>query len=566
MKQLVILGAGTGGTLIANLLSQQLDLSKWQITVIDKAQQHVYQPGLLFIPFALYGYDDAQNLVQPIHEPLPRNVRFIAATIKLIDHHLKRVETTQGLYPYDILICALGCRLAPEEIDGLNDSLGQQVFTFYSLEHAVKLRAALDRIQSGRVVVHICDMPIKCPVAPIEFIFLADYYFQLKGIRNQIELTFVTPLSGSFTKPNANLVLTSVAKDKHINIVSNFNVAEIHSDKKYLRSFEGEQIEYDLLVTIPPNLGAEAIELSGLGDGSGYAVTNPRTLKSKLADYIYCIGDNTNVNTSKAGSATHFEAETVVNNILREIDDKPPLANYDGHANCFIESGYHKALLLDFNYDLEPLPGNFPVPHLGPFSLLQETYLNHVGKMTFDWIYWNMLLPGRLGYVPLLPSHMSIMGKDLAAAPQIKRAKTLHVQDVMTKDVVTIQQGLSITEAAAVMNLKRVSGLPVLDPEQNLVGIITEADFISALDLNNASISGQLEAIVRKYRSRKQMGTVVDDLMTKKVVTIKPNDTLQVAITLMEQNRIKRLVVTSYNNKVQGIISRADVMKLFAIH
>lgn len=566
MKQIVILGAGTGGTLIANLLTHQLNLSTWQITVIDQAQHHIYQPGLLFIPFALYGHDDTENLIKPIREPLPRNVKFVNAETKFIDHINKRIDTAQGTYPYDILVCALGCRLAPEEVEGLADSLGTQVFTFYALEQAAKLHTALEKIREGRVVVHICDVPIKCPVAPIEFVFLADYYFNLKGIRNNIELTLVTPLSGAFTKPNANQVFTTIAEHKQIKIVPNFNVATINADANYLRSFEGVQIDYELLVTIPPNLGPQAIENSGLGDGSGYALTDPRTLHSLHAEHIYFLGDNTNVSTSKAGSVAHFEAETVVANILREIDGKPPQSTYDGHANCFIESGYHKALLIDFNYDMEPLPGDFPLPYAGPFSLLQETYLNHVGKMTFKWIYWNMLLPGRLGYVPLLPSHMSIMGKDLTTTPQIKRAQSLHVQDVMTTSVISIRQGASLAQAVTLMHQQHVSGLPVLDAEENLVGILTEGDFISALDIDNNHFSIQLESIVRKYRARKHMGTVVDDLMTKNPITIKPEDTLHTAIALMEKNHIKRLVVTNNFNKIQGIISRADIIKLFAMH
>jgi sulfide:quinone oxidoreductase len=181
-------------------------------------------------------------------------------------------------------------------------------------------------------------------------------------------------------------------------------------------------------------VGPAVIDESGLGDGNGFGLTDPRTLKSRKADCIYFMGDNTNVATSKAGSVAHFEAETVLENLLLEIEGKHPVSSYDGHSNCFIESGYHKALLIDFNYDMEPLPNTSP-PYAGPFSLLEETYLNHVGKMTFKWVYWNMLLPGRLGHVPLLPSHMSFMGKDLKTTPQLRHATELHVKDVMSKEV-----------------------------------------------------------------------------------------------------------------------------------
>ena len=393
MKQIVILGAGTGGALIANMLSHKLNLKEWVITIVDRSDSHVYQPGLLFLPFGLYGHDDHRDLVKPIGDPLPRNVNFLSADILRIDPEKKTVETSITTLRYDYLIGAMGCRVAPEEVEGLAEPMGKDgVHTFYTLEGAVAMRAALERMTSGRLVIDVCDMPIKCPVAPIEFAFLADYYFTQKGVRDAIDITLVTPYSGAFTKPNANRVLTAMALEKGVNVVADFAAESVDTAAKTLRSFDGRTLEYDLLCAIPPNVGPQVIDDSELGDGTGYALTDPRTLKSRKADFIYFLGDNTNVSTSKAGSVAHFEAETIVENLLREMEGKPPMPTFDGHANCFIETGYHKAMLLDFNYDIEPLEGSFPMAHVGPFSLLKESYMNHVGKLAFQWVYWNLLL------------------------------------------------------------------------------------------------------------------------------------------------------------------------------
>ena len=566
MKNIVILGAGTGGTLISNLLTQHLDLTEWAITVIDRSKQHVYQPGLLFIPFNLYGYDSGEDLVKEITEPLPRNVKFVGANVNLIDHENKRVQTDGGEFPYDFLVSAMGCRIDPEGVEGLQAAMEAGVaHTFYTLEGANKLRPALEKMESGKLVLDICDMPIKCPVAPIEFVFLADYYFHLKGIRDRVEITLVTPYAGAFTKPNANRVLTEIAEKKGIKVVPDFAISSVNMDQKSITSFDGRTVEYDLLVTIPGNVGPEVLDESGLGDGNGYGLTDPRTLKSKVAEGIYFLGDNTNVATSKAGSVAHFEAETVVENILREIEGKPPLGSYDGHSNCYIESGYHKALLIDFNYDMEPLEGSFPLPYAGPFSLLKETYMNHMGKIAFKWIYWNMLLPGRLGSVPLLPSHMNFLGKDLKTTPQIRHAKEMHVKDVMSKDVLTVKQGSSLADAVKALTQKHVSGMPVLNAEGRLAGILTEADFVSAMDIDGGAVAGALETVVRKHRARKHMGTIVDDIMTPDPITIKESGSLQEAVALMDNNRIGRLVVTDDDNRVCGIVSRADLLKLFAM-
>ena len=564
MKNIVILGAGTGGALTANLLCHRLDLKEWTITVIDRASLHVYQPGLLFLPFGMYGYRSQEDVVKPIAVPLPRNVGLVAADVRLIDHAKREVQTDKGVFPYDFLISALGCRVAPEEIEGMAEPMGTDVHTFYTLDGALAMRQALDGMREGRLVIDICEMPIKCPVAPLEFAFLADHYFKEKGIRDRIEISLVTPYTGAFTKPNANRILSKVAGEKGIKVVPNFATSAVDVPKKRIRTFDGRAVDYDLLCAIPPNLGPAVIDDSGLGDGAGYALTDPRTLKSRKAEHLYLIGDNTNVATSKAGSVAHFEAETVVENLLREIDGKPPLQTFDGHANCFVETGGHKAMLLDFNYDIEPLEGDFPLPHAGPFSLLEESHINHLGKLAFKWVYWNMLLPGHLPNVPLLPAHMTFMGKDLNTAPQIRVARAMHVKDVMTKDVVTVRQGTALPTAAELMVAKKVSGVPVIDAEDCLVGILTEADFLSAMNLDSGIVANALESVVRKRRAKKGMGTIVDDIMTRAPITIRAVDTLEAAVRRMDKNKVKRLVVTDDDRHVRGVISRADVVKLFA--
>ncbi len=566
MKNIVILGAGTGGTIMANMLENRLNLKEWIITIIDKSDEHFYQPGFLFLPFRLYGYDKREHVAKSIQHKLPKNVRFVKAEVQLIDYANNQVETGNGAYAYDWLISTLGCRIDPSEVDGMAEVIGANgVHTFYTLGGAMKSQKALDEMESGKLVIDICDMPIKCPVAPIEFAFLADYYFDLKGIRDKVDITLVTPFSGAFTKPNANRILSRIAEDKNINLVPNFTIESVDAGNKRIHSFEGESVDYDLLVAIPPNVGPEAIEASGLGDGTGYALTDPRTLKARKADNIYIMGDNSNVATSKAGSVAHFEAETVVENLMREIEGKKPLPSYDGHANCYIESGYHKALLLDFNYDAEPLEGKFPVPVVGPFSLLKESYVNHMGKIAFDWIYWNMLLTGILPMVPLLPSQMNYIGKDLSNHPKVQRSKEIKVRDVMSTDVITVQMGTPVVKAAQAMVEHNISSVPILDMDNKLIGIVTESDFLSALNISEEGAIVELfDMVIRRNRPKRTAGTIVDGFMTKNPITIGEDDTLRQAIALMDNNRIKRLVITDDEDRVKGIISRPDLMVLFS--
>lgn len=412
MKKLVILGAGTAGTLMANTMSRKLNMNEWSITIIDKGLDHIYQPGLLFLPFGLYGYTGPEAVRKTKKEFIPSGVNFVNAEIKLIDHASKKVETSSGNYDYDYLVISTGCDIHPEDIEGMAEGMGKKVHTFYNLHGALEFQKALDKFEGGRLILNIAEIPFKCPVAPIEFVYLADYYFHLKGIRNKVEIVLSTPLAGAFTKPIATQVFTKAMEAKNIKVIPNFNIASVDGNKGIMKSHDGREEKFDLLAAIPPNQGSEFVDDSGLGTGAGFVIVDQETLKSKKADHIYAVGDVTNVPTSKAGSVAHFMGELAAENLHQEIMGKEPTHKFDGHSNCFIESGFKKAYLIDFNYKIEPLPGKFPLPVIGPFTLLGDTKMNHIGKMMFRNMYWNNVLRGKPIGAPFVSANMKMLGKD----------------------------------------------------------------------------------------------------------------------------------------------------------
>jgi len=405
MKKLLILGAGTAGTMMANHLRYRLLKDEWTMTIIDRSDKHLYQPGLLFLPFGRY--TEAQ-IIRPTASFIPRDVEFVQDEIEKIQPELNRVACKSGkVFEYDIIILATGCRTAPEETVGmLGTGWRKEIFDFYTLDGAKALRDKLANWPGGRLVIHVNEMPIKCPVAPLEFCFLADEFFHKRGIRSKVELTYVTPLSGAFTKPEATRKLSHLLTSKQIQIVTDFNVERVDSENCKLVCYDGREVPYDLLVTTPTNMGDQAVRRSGLGDDLDYVATDKHTLQSLKYPNFFVIGDATNLPASKAGSVAHFEAETLTDNILLYIEGKPLKKEFDGHSNCFIESGFGKALLIDFNYDIEPHTGRFPFRWLGPMKLLAESRLNHWGKLFFRWVYWNMLLPGR--WIPGITRNKSI--------------------------------------------------------------------------------------------------------------------------------------------------------------
>ena len=408
MKRLVILGGGTAGTMIANKLRAALGKHELHITVVDRDDAHHYQPGYLFMPFGIYNTSD---IVRSRHKFISDGVDLVLTEIDQVDPNYRVVHLADGrTLSYDVLVIATGVSPRPDATPGMQGKLwGEKVHEFYSLAGAQALTEAMRRFRGGRLVVHITEMPIKCPVAPMEFTFLADDWLRKHGIRERTELSYVTPLDGAFTKPVASRELATALTDRQITLETDFAVESIDNDAAELVSFDGRRIGFDLLVTVPLNMGADYIARSGLGDELNLVPCDQHTMVSLAHPDIYVLGDAGTLQTSKAGSVAHFAADVFVQNFLAEHRGEPATHGFDGHANCFIESGNRKGMLLDFNYTTEPFTGNFPMPVVGPFKLLKETHLNHLGKLAFRWIYWNMLLPGRP--IPMIPTAMSLAGK-----------------------------------------------------------------------------------------------------------------------------------------------------------
>ncbi len=405
-RQLLILGGGTAGTMVANKIRRRLP--DWAITVVDRDDVHDYQPGYLFVPF---GINTPKQIRKTKRPQLHDGIALVLGQIEGVDPESQKVTLADGrVLGYDYLVIATGTSPRPDQTEGmLGPEWHRSVTEFYTYEGAIATRAALARFTGGRLVVHITEMPIKCPVAPLEFAFLADDHFTKRGIRDRVEIVYVTPLDGAFTKPVASRELGNALADRNIALETDFMIESVDQEAKVIRSYDEREIGYDLLVTVPLNMGADFVAASGLGDELNYVPVDKHTMRSTAHDTIFALGDAGNLPTSKAGSVAHFSIDVFVENFVQLAAGQPMTHSFDGHANCFVESGGGKALLLDFNYDTEPLTGTFPLPKVGPMRLLGESRANHLGKLAFRHVYWHGLLPGR----PLgLPAAMSMTGKN----------------------------------------------------------------------------------------------------------------------------------------------------------
>lgn len=374
-KNIVILGGGVGGTMTANVLARKLKKSDATITVIDQTGKHVYQPGWLYVPF---GGEPPEKFEREERRLLSRSIRLVVGESERIDPEAKHVLLADGTtIPYDYLIVATGARNAPEVVQGYEEGAHH----FYSAEGALRLHAALREFKGGKIVIGVADIPYRCPPAPLEFTFMLVDYLKERGIREQTEIVYLSPINRVFTIETVSEFVTPMLEERGVQYETFFNTEEIDPTARTITSLEGTTIDYDLLVLVPPHRGANVVVNSGLGDKQGWIPTDRASLQSKADPNIFVIGDATDLPVSKSGSAAHFEAKVVVSQLVSRVTGKPSDEEYKGDVMCFIETGGQEATQIVFNYDNPPHP---PRPN----------HFYHYEKALFNKAYWYLVPKG----------------------------------------------------------------------------------------------------------------------------------------------------------------------------
>jgi sulfide:quinone oxidoreductase len=374
-SEIIVLGGGVGGTLVANLLARRLGRDHAHITVIDRSGRHIYQPGWLYLPF-----DSAPTaqLERAERGLLSRKIDLVVGDVRRIDRAARQIELADGArYSYDWLVVATGARLAPEAVPGYAEGAHH----FYSAEAALRLRAALGDFQGGRILVGVADIPYKCPPAPLEFTFLLDDELRKRGLRERSEIVYLSPINRVFTIASVAQFVTPLLEERGVRYELFFNTETIDPQARTISSMEGTTLSYDLLVLVPPHRGASSIMEAGLGDAQGWIPTDRETLQSKADPQIYVIGDASDLPVSKSGSAAHFEAKVVAQRIASAVLGQPNDTRYDGGVMCFLETGRGQASQLVFDY-LHP-----PVPP-------QPNHFYHYEKALFNKAYWYLVPRG----------------------------------------------------------------------------------------------------------------------------------------------------------------------------
>lgn len=396
-RHIVIVGGGVGGTIVANLLARRLSQDEAEVTLIDSYGTHVYMPAWLYVPFSDESVAQS-SFERPEESLLNKRVHLVIGEVTRIDpanreltvqHGAAREDikgtggATSATYAYDELVIATGARLAPQDLTGMVESAGAY-HEFYSAKGAFALQEALQKFEGGRIVVAVGGIPYRCPPAPLEFTFLLDEWLRHHHLRQKTEVEYLFPLPRVFPIEPVADVAAPLLEQQGVKTRLFFNADEVDGEHHIIRSLEGEDVPYDLLVLIPPHRGAQVIETSGMGDPQGWLVTDRNTLAATKYEHVYALGDATNLPVSKSGSAAHFEAKSLANRlvaVVRGEDPDPKHANYDGEVMCFLETGDNHATQLVFNYENPPQP---PKPSL----------YYHMEKQLFNRAYWYIVPQG----------------------------------------------------------------------------------------------------------------------------------------------------------------------------
>lgn len=369
--RILIVGGGTGGTILANQLARRLAeevrAGKLRLTMLSASDRHMYQPGLLYVAF---GQMTPEELYREQSSLLDPSIDFHVDPVAEFYLDRNQVLTCGGkLHEYDFLVIATGSRIVPQEIPGLSE--GAEMF--YTEEGALRMYKRLLEFRGGTVAL-VVSIPHKCPVAPVEAMFLLHDFFKARGLRDKVKLRYHYPVNQVHATPNVARWARPEFDKVGIEYETLFNVKEVDPEKRIVYSEEGTEVEYDLLIAIPPHSGAEAVERSNLAQG-GWIPTDRFKLTMNNRDNVYVIGDASDVPVSKTGSAAHFEAEVVVDNLVSLIRTGTPVREYDGRVYCFIEAGYERATYNAFDY--------VNLPELKPPSKAIHWF-----KLAYNQMYW----------------------------------------------------------------------------------------------------------------------------------------------------------------------------------
>ncbi|MCB2255673.1 NAD(P)/FAD-dependent oxidoreductase [Pseudomonas chlororaphis] len=367
-KQIVVVGGGVGGTMVANQLVSKLypeiQRGEVKVSLLSNSPDHFYKPAFMYVAFNLFFEEE---LKRPERSLLRPEIRFIVDEVTRFDFARQELRTRGGKRQgYDFLVIATGCLPAPERIEGLKEA-GDH---FYQYAPARQLAQRLSRIEKGRIFITVSfpqtpNVPHQCGIAPVETTLMLDDFLRRRGVRGKVEIVYTYPTTAQllrnclFLQRPTGEILPSLFEQKNIRFQRGFTLCKVDPDQRIAYSEEGDAQPFDILMATPPIRAVDAVLESGASrapNREGWLPTHHETLQVYGLDGVYVIGDTVDLPISKAGGACHNQAPVIANNIAAEIRLGAPNAVYDGRVQAVAQMGLNAGMPLWYDYAHDVLP------------------------------------------------------------------------------------------------------------------------------------------------------------------------------------------------------------------
>jgi len=343
----VVLGAGTGGLVAANLLASH----GYKVTLIDKNTTHLFQPGMLWIAFK--GHQPARY-IRPLDRLVKPGVRLVKGEVAKVDLGDRRVTLKDGsTHSYDTLIIALGASLDYDQVPGHRELAARYGDFYGGPENAVRLWKSFSTLTQGTLLVAAADPLYKCPPAPHKAAFLAADTLRRRGLLGRVRVVLAVPFVHVYPSETIARILEPKLEEAGVETLTMFTVDTVDPEAGRAVSLEGEEVEFDVAAIIPPHRGPQAEITPGeVVDEDGFIRVDKHTLQVEGYDDAYAIGDCNNAPTSKTGVTAHLGAEVVVERMLG-YDSR-----FTGRTNCPIVADGEATFVIS-SYKSPPIPVRF---------------------------------------------------------------------------------------------------------------------------------------------------------------------------------------------------------------
>lgn len=376
MQKVLILGGGIGGIVASTVLKKASGINV-DVTLVEKDVHHHFAGSY---PMMLVGKRKPEDITRDYSNLGKKGINVFHREIRKINLIEQQVTTNQGVLDYDILVIALGAEYHPETIPGFS----QYAYHVYDFEGVMRAQQSLALLREGHIVLFISGLPIKCPPAPYEMMFLIEEFLRKKGKRSKVNLTLVTPEPSPepLAGPLVGQSVRKMLEERGIDLITGAKVLALEPGVLILD--QGQRIFGDLFFGIPSHWSPQVLRDTDLVDDAGWVQVDSHTLQTRYPG-VYAIGDAAaiklpvmGVQAPKAGIFAHYQAEVAARNIALIAQGKNPTFRYTGKGACIMNTGFGRARYSMVRYYHKP----------GPFiTLFRPSRAAYWSKLAFE-KYW----------------------------------------------------------------------------------------------------------------------------------------------------------------------------------